>query len=572
LIFNGEIFNYRELRLELQADGVQFSSESDTEVLLQLYQREGRDCVKRLNGQWAFAVWDRCRQELVLSRDRVGIRPLHWCKRGNDFLFASEIKALRCHPDLHLQFCPDTMAETLAFWAPLPGNTPFREVFEVPAGHHLVLGRDRVPRIEAYWDWPFGQSECTADFDIEQKSAELLDLLRDAIRLQWRSDVPVATYLSGGLDSSLVSSLSQDIGGNTLHTFSLRFDDANYDESYYQNVMQKHIVSQHHELSCSYESIGDVWEKVVQQSERTLLRTAPAPLYLLAREVASQGFKVVLTGEGADEVFAGYDIFRETLLRRYAIGHPRGTGHRTALATLYPYLPQLKQQPEAFLQNFFSAKAENLEDPLFPLQTRMQLSDRLTGLLQKDFKEAATGRARQDRLIKQLHPNFTSWPLLDRAQYLEAKVLLPQYILGSQSDRMAMASSIEGRHPFLDHRLIEFASKIPSHWRILGVKEKWLLKKAAAKVLPREIIHRPKQPYRAPDLPSLLCARNHLGENLMDRLTPKSLRDTGVFDERSVDTLLRRLRSGGGVGAVRDQMALAAITSTQILAEYMKKV
>ena len=308
LSFNGEIFNYIELRESLIRHGRSFRTSSDTEVVLQAYEVWGEDCVTRFNGQWSFAIWDGRKDELFLSRDRIGVRPLFYAHADGDFLFASEIKSLLAHPGMSAQIDPRGIDQIFTTWAPTPPTTAFKGVLELPPGCSMRVARGEVS-VWRYWSLEYTP-------DAEGRSAEsyaeqLLDLLMDATRIRLRADVPVGAYLSGGLDSTVIASLVKRLGHERLETFSVAFSDAAFDESGFQAEAVAALGARHHEIRCSDNDIVDVFPDVVWHAERPMLRTAPAPLFLLSRLVRQQGYKVVLTGEGADEMLGGYDIFKE---------------------------------------------------------------------------------------------------------------------------------------------------------------------------------------------------------------------------------------------------------------------
>ena len=405
VIFNGEIFNYRELRQDLEASGGRpFRTKSDTEVILRLYEAYGNAMVSKLNGQWAIALWDRREKHLFLSRDRVGVRPLHYARFGGAFVFGSEIKSLFHHPEAKRELCPQGLSDVLTFWAPLPGETAFCGVKELPPGHSMVVdqqGQELSLTQDWQWLYPDQKSEILGP---EAYADELLARLSDAVKLRLRADVPIGAYVSGGLDSALVTSLAAramvDMGGDPLTTFSLAFKDPAYDESSHQKALARELGTKHHIIHCRYEDIGDNFEDVVWHAERPLLRTAPSPMLLLSRLVREKGFKVVLTGEGADEVFGGYDLFREAAVRRFLARHPGlAAGKTSIIRTLYPYLPELAAQPTALINQFFASGASDLADPFYALRPRMRVTQGLSGLLSEDFRARLPKSKSADRWV-----------------------------------------------------------------------------------------------------------------------------------------------------------------------------
>lgn len=568
LVFNGEIFNYRELRQQLiSEENRPFRTESDTEVLLRLFAAEGPAMVHKLNGQWALAIWDKRKKQLFLSRDRAGVRPLHYARLGKDFVFASEVKAIFAHPAAKRQINFNTLSDILSYWAPLPGETFFADVHELPPGHSLLVDASGQQTLSCYWDWLYPQKK-NQYRHVEDAVEELTAVLTEAVRLRLRADVPVGAYLSGGIDSALITALMAKEKNTDLATFSLTFSDHEFDEAPYQQRIVQAIGTRHHVVRCSYQDIGNHFESAVLHAERPILRTAPAPMLMLSRQVQKSGFKVVLTGEGADEVFAGYDLFRESAIRRFLGRHPRWQPATRLVSKLYPYLPALRSQPESFVREFFTADNFDAKDPLFSHRPRMRLTAPIRSLLSAESQERISS-SKSERVLSCLPPDYRTWHPLDQAQYLEAKILMPGYILSSQGDRASMAHAVEGRFPFLDSKVLAFAARLPPELRLNGLKEKWLLKRVARGLVPTEIIQRPKQPYRSPDVASLRCGRLATGEPLLELLRPERLRATGVFCPQAIARLLRRVQVPEKQSTTRDAMALSFVVSTQILAGQM---
>jgi asparagine synthase (glutamine-hydrolysing) len=560
ITFNGEIFNYLELRDELIKKGHKFATNSDTEVLLHLYQEEGEQCVERLNGQWAFAIWDTERKKLFVSRDRLGVRPLFYTESGNKFLFASEIKALLACPDVECGLDLHALDQIFTFWVTLPQNTAFRNIRQLPPGHSLVVENGRI-RITRYWNLEFAAENDMAEGGEGRSTEELLSLLQDATRLRLRSDVPVGAYLSGGLDSTLIAALTKTLVGDKLRTFSVSFDDAEFDESAYQNEASSFLKTEHSHIRCSYEDIARIFPDVVWHAEQPILRTAPAPLFLLSRLVRDSGFKVVLTGEGADETLGGYDIFKEAKIRRFWARNPESLRRPLLLKRLYPYMEGIQRQPDAYLQKFFHVNPQALASPFFSHLPRWELTSKLKMFLSDQVRSETQPYAALSELEETLPFGFASWNHFNQAEYLETTNLLPGYILSAQGDRMAMAHSVEARHPFLDFRVVEFAAKLPPRLKMKVLDEKHLLKRAGAGLIPQSIQKRPKQPYRAPDGKSFFRSANSC---LDEALADDEIRQAGVFNPRNVAALLAKFKSGRAIGT-KDNMALIGILSTQLL-------
>jgi len=312
VVFNGEIFNYIELRAELVAHGHRFRTESDTEVIVHAYETWKESAFARFNGQFAIALWDAKDQSLVLARDRLGVRPLYLCEHAGRLYFASEVKAIfAADASIPRALDPVGLTETFTFWSVVPPQSVFSGISELEPGHVLTVSRESRT-LRRFWQlrYPAGR---TAGFkgSLEDAAEAVRSALDQAVTLRLlRSDVPVGSYLSGGLDSSLIAALARRVKGDRFSTFSIRFEDAEYDETPWQRMVARRIASDHHEIVVRRADIGATFPAVILHAERPLLRTAPVPLFLLSRLVHETGIKVVLTGEGADEMFAGYDLFR----------------------------------------------------------------------------------------------------------------------------------------------------------------------------------------------------------------------------------------------------------------------
>jgi asparagine synthase (glutamine-hydrolysing) len=569
IVFNGEIFNYVELRAELEAGGHAFRTRSDTEVIVHAYEAWGEDAFARFNGQFAVALWDAARERLVLARDPLGVRPLYTCERDGRLWFASEVKALfagdRAIPR---RLDPAGLAETFTFWTVVPPQSVFEGVRELPPGHVRTIARGRdVER--CFWrpTYPTCPEELFQG-SLHDAVEEVLAALRRAVALRVaRSDVPVGSYLSGGLDSSLVAALGRRVKGDRFRTFSLRFEDAEYDETPYQRAVARRLESDHAELYVRRRDIAEAFPAVVRHAERPILRTAPAPLFLLSRLVREAGVKVVLTGEGADEMFAGYDLFREAKVRRFWGRRPGSTLRPRLLRRLYPYLARSPVSQREMAEEFFGRGRERWREPDFAHDPRWRSTAALQRLFSADVRAAAARHAPVARLLATLPPEHAAWSHLARDQYLEIRTLLSGYLLSSQGDRMLMAHSVEGRFPFLDADVVALAASLPPSYTLRGLDEKHVLKRAADGLLPDEVVRRTKQPYRAPDALSFAGdgAPAWVGELLGDR----AVRDAGVFDPRLVAQLARKCREhrDGGQFSNADNMALVGVLSTQLLHE-----
>jgi asparagine synthase (glutamine-hydrolysing) len=557
IAFNGEIFNYLELRAELAALGYRFRTRSDTEVVVQAYRAWGERAFARMNGQWALALWDSLARRLVLARDPMGICPLHLCEHAGQLYFASEVKAIfAANTAIPRRFDPAGIDQTFTFWTVVPPQSVFRGIEELRPGHVRVYENGAM-REHAFWSPRYGGFAGP----LQEAVVQVKDAVEAATSLRMlRADVPVGSYLSGGLDSSLVAALGRRFAGERFQTFSLRFEDPEYDESVYQRLMAGAIGSEHHEVVVSRESIAEVFPEVIYHAERPILRTAPAPLFLLSKLVRRHGVKVVLTGEGADEMFAGYDLFREGKVRRFWARQPGSARRPRLLERLYPYLARSPVAQQAMARQFFGRNLGAHAAPGFAHDTRWHTTSALKRLLSADMRP---GRDAAGELLAELPAEFARWSPLAQDQYLETRTLLAGYLLSSQGDRMLMAHAVEGRFPFLDREVVALANSLPPSYKLRVLDEKHVLKRAAGGVVPREIIARKKQPYRAPDALCFVSKNEYVDEVLSER----ALREANVFAPQPAMQLLRkcRARPADRQFSNADNMALVGIVSTQLL-------
>ena len=557
IVFNGEIFNHLELRPELEARGHRFTTRSDTEVVLHLYEERGPACLERLNGQFAIAIWDARARTLFLARDRLGVRPLFYAQDGARLVFGSEIKSILADGRIRTELDPLVLDQVFTLWAPLSPRTIFRGIVEVPPGHYL-LARDGDLTVQRYWEIDFPGADGARR--VEDCADELEALLVDAVRIRLRADVPIGAYLSGGLDSSLIASIVRSAGGNGLDTFSIAFDDAAFDESAHQRRMAGFLGTQHQVVHATHADIGRVFPDVIWHTEAPIMRTAPAPMFLLSRLVRDRGYKVVLTGEGADEFLAGYDIFKEAKVRRFWARQPESTLRPRLLRRLYPDIEQLSRS-DSFLTAFFRDGLTQVDAPEYSHAVRWRNNRRTRRFFSEALGREVAAQA-TDGVAAQLPPRFLQWEPLARAQYLEIRIFLSQYLLASQGDRMAMAHSVEGRFPFLDHRVVDFCNRLPSRLKLRGLTEKYLLRKVGERWLPKEIATRPKRPYRAPIHRSFFNASTP--EYVHALLSPEAIARAGFFKPVAVGQLVQKIERGMALGET-DDMALAGILSTQLV-------
>lgn len=562
IVFNGEIFNYIELRKELVSRGHRFRTQSDTEVILHLFEEKRGTLLDVLNGQFAFAIWDRNRKELFLARDRMGIRPLYYARAGTDWVFGSEVKAIFAHPEIYRKIDAVSLDDIFTFWSPLSPRTAFKGISEVPPAHSLTIGAHGA-KLARYWDLP-EETDPQGLHDESYYADALRGLLVDSTRLQLRADVPVGAYLSGGLDSSVIASLVRNFTSNTLRTFSIGFEDPEFDESDKQKIMSDYLGTEHSDFKCGYADIANAFQEVIWHTETPILRTAPVPLYLLSKLVQKNSYKVVLTGEGADEILAGYDLFKEAKIRRFMEALPNSRLRPLLLNKLYPYLRTSPTRSVAYAKAFFGAPIEPFTREFHSHAPRWNMTSMIKTFYSKDLRKkvASSSPAERAERLFQFGARSKKLDPLTWSQEIEIKTLLPGYLLSSQGDRMLMGNSVEGRFPFLDHRVVEFAMRIPPNFRMKGLTEKYILRKSMAGLLPKRITGMTKQPYRAPDAKCFLgIAGSEVAEEMLSR---NCISRKGYFDPIATERLLKKCKENPAIG-FKDNMAFIGILSTQIL-------
>ncbi len=489
LVYNGEIYNYLELRAELEALGHSFSTHSDTEVLLHAWLQWGPAGLPRLNGGFSFALYDREQDELILARDRYGKRPLFYARHGQGLLFASEMKAFLAFPGFVFTHDPQQLSSIVAVWTPLPAQTGFSGIHNLPMGQWLRVRSGRVDAL-TYETLDFQGSTAVAS---EGEALELIrQRLRQSVDLRLRSDVEVGVYLSGGIDSAIVALLAKERSTHPLSTFSVEFADRQYDESSQQREMAALLGSRHHPLTITHRDIVDNFPAAAWHGEIPAFRSAFVPMYLLSAKTRAAGIKVVLSGEGADEAFLGYDLFKETLLRQdwQALGEEQ---RRTRLARLYPHLEHYGPQDTAALVGLYQQFAEEQMPGLFSHELRFQ-NGRFSARLLKDKSNPFQAIS---ALVAET-PGYSAMTAVHKAQWLEFRTLLSGYLLSTQGERMSLAHGVENRCPFLDPAVVELAASINLRFDD-GFDEKRLLRQAFRDQLPASIVNKRKFPYRAPD-------------------------------------------------------------------------
>lgn len=569
IIFNGEIYNYIELKAELEKKGVKFQTTCDTEVLLKSYELYGTECFEKFNGQFVVLIWNKKKKELIIARDRFGVRPLYILEHKNQLYFASEMKAFDQILNYQREFDHKRLYEHCLLWNTIGDHTVYKDIKSLPGGSYAFYRNGRNVKEERYYD--IGRTPGPKFSSYTEAEETFKNLMDDAVKLRLRSDVPVGAYLSGGIDSSVILNLINNHSTNKFKTFSITFQDKEYDESAYQQEMVKHINTEHYSVNITYEKIDRAFPDAVYHFERPVFRTAPVPLYLLSEIVRANGIKVVLTGEGADEILWGYDSYKELKLLEFWSKYPDSKIRPQLIKKLYPHLSHYNDDSQyGMMRMFYEDFLKEYNNELASLNIRIHNNK----ILQNYFDKNWVVEFDKSNLIKELRTwlpdNYDSFNLLQKNQYLEMRTLLSGYLLSSQGDRMSMAHSVEGRYPFLDHRVVDMLFTMNDEYKLKGFNQKYILKKSYKNQIPASILNRPKQPYMAPDLRSFI-RNGKPTDNTSFFLSEDLVKDYQIFNPKWVQRFLNKFANGipDSIG-YRDNMIITFILSTQI-ANYWSK-
>lgn len=537
IVFNGEIYNHSALRGRLISRGHRYRTQSDTETIVHLYEEYGKECVQHLRGMFAFAIWDAKQQSLFIARDRLGIKPLYYRLTPRNFLFGSEIKVLLTYPGVRPEFNRGALSEFLAFGYLSGEETFYRGVRKLMPGHMLEIDERGDLHIEQYWDVPQAFEDESHD---ERYYVEAYrDLLEGAVDSHLMSDVPLGVFLSGGLDSSAVAALMTKIRREPIETFSVGYSEPTYSELPYARTVAQHLNSVHHEVLVSRDDFWGALPKLIWHEDEPIVWPSSVSLFFVAR-LARERVKVVLTGEGSDETLAGYSRYAFTLKnmafdRVYRGLVPRGIRRhlRDSISTSSWINASVRRK---LSHTFFGLDGESWAsfylDNFFSAFNQKDQSDLLTD----DFQaEVVAGSAYRNVLG---YWEKSEGDVLQRLLYTDIKTYLVELLM--KQDNMSMAASVESRVPFLDHVLVEWATRVPASIQIRGTAGKRILKKAMEDLLPRSIIYRQKLGFPTPWSGWLVGAQLDIIEQVL--LEPRSM-NRGFFKRASIEKLFREHRA-----------------------------
>ena len=522
VVQNGEIYNYRELRAELERAGHRFATHSDTEVLVHLYEEHGLDFADRLRGMFAVAVWDTERRRVVVARDRVGIKPLYWRHAGGQVSFASELKALREQPGFSRELDPDALEAYLALnWVPAP-LTIYREARKLPPGHLLVVDEGAEPRVQRYARPAPVPREALRRESFEELAEELRGRLRDSVRAHLVADVPVGVLLSGGVDSSAIAALAADQVSGPLQTFSIGFEEAGFNELDRARLTAKRYATDHHELVVRPDAV-DLLPRVVAAYDEPFADSSSLPTYLV-NELASRHVKVALAGEGGDELFGGYNTYTAD----------RIAGRLGPVAARLRPLIDLLPSSSGAARLDDKAKRFAAAGALPPLERHCGWTEVLAPEVRRELLDGRGGSLDPIDLYRARFAETAGAELLTRLQDVDLGINLADDQL-VKTDRASMAHSLEARVPFLDPVVSELALSTPAVHKVRGLQKKRLLRAAVAPVIPAEILTAPKQGF---SIPAAAWLRNELSGMARELLSPARLRAQGWFQPEPVARLL----------------------------------
>jgi asparagine synthase (glutamine-hydrolysing) len=534
VVFNGEIYNFPELQARLKAKGHVFKTNSDTEVIAHLYEELGEKCVDELRGMFGFAVWDSRKRRLFIARDRLGIKPLYYTEHNGALIFGSEIKTILRHPGVPRVMNASAMRNYLALkYVPAP-QTMFEGIVALPPGHAMIVD-ERGIRTWQYWDFSFAQANDTRSYKSEREyTEELSRLLREVIKMHLISDVPFGAFLSGGVDSSTIVALMSEVLNEPVKTFSVGFagkGEAQYSELPFARMVAERYKTDHHEVLITPTDLEQLTEKVVWHIDQPIADQATLANYMVAKLAATK-VKMVLTGEGGDELFAGYARYSGE--RFSAMFHTLPGPVRAAALGAMKRIPGMRRGKLAL---FAMSEPDAVRRMVnwFPLFNRAQLDALITDQLER----SANGYTPDAAFAEQLARTDAKHPL-NRMLYVDTKLWLPDDLL-ARGDKTAMAVSLEGRVPLLDHKLVEFAASLPIDMKIRGMTRKYLLRKVAEPLLPDVILNRPKQGF---PVPIALWFRNENKAFVHDLLAPDTIKRRGILEPAAVAQLLSEHDSG----------------------------
>ncbi len=565
IIVNGEFYGFEQIQQELERSGHCLRTRSDSEIALHLYEDVGLQCVHRLRGEFAMALWDERNRTMVAVRDRFGIKPLFYAWHDGALYLASEVKALFA-AGVPARWDTDAVSHSIEYGGSQT-STLYDGVRQVPPGHYLIA-TDRHTQLYRYWDFDYRTAADSRPRPADEYVAEFRHALEEAVRLRLRADVPVGCYLSGGLDSCAVIGLAARHHPEPIRAFTLTFDRPDYDEEREAREMATRVGAEFHPIPIGQDDLADHLADAVHQAEAFCLNAHGVAKYLLSRAVRDAGYKVVITGEGSDEILGGYAHFRRDMLMYNREGQDAAT-----LAAMLQQLEALNPVSRGLLLPHGASKPlDHVKRRLGFVPSWMETfsarAAKMDDLFATDFVQRSGSRESYGALLNELdvRGQLGGRDPVHQSLYLWSKTLLPSYILTTLGDRMEMAHSVEGRVPFLDHHVVEVVRSQPVHQKINGMTEKYVLREAVRDVVTDTIYRRQKHPFLSP--PATLNPNGKLNAMVQDTLRGTTLASLPFFDQTKVVDLLDRLDTMDEGSQVANDQILMILVSACVLQEH----
>ena len=563
VVANGEFYDFERIRCELEKQGHVFRTRSDSEIALHLFEEQGARSVHALRGEFAFAIWDERDQVLFAARDRFGIKPLYYTVHDGNFYLASEVKAF-VDLGVPLAWDRDTLYD-IHFVTHAPDRSLFKGIYQVPPGSYLLTDGEQI-RIVQYWDWDYPRADdIPAGSDPREHVERFAHEFEQAVRLRLRADVPVACYLSGGIDSCSVIGVASKLSPKPLRAYTLSFDHADYDEGAIAEAQAKLSGAEFRRIDIRSEHTADHFSDALYHAERPFANAHVVAKYLLSRAVRDDGIKVVMTGEGSDEILAGYPHFRRDAVL-YGKNLDAETRHQ-----LLSQLAQANRVSSGLLMPDPGAKIESVRRAMgfvpSQLETWSQIGGGLLAVTSDDFRCSYADRDTYRLLMNSMdvERQLAGRDVVNQSLYVWSKTMLPNYILSNLGDRMEMAHSVEGRLPFLDHHVVEAVAKMPVSMKINGMTEKWVLREAARPVITDTVYKRQKHPFMSP--PSTVQQDGKLYTMMQDTLRSSLLDGPGIYDRAKVVRMLDAIPGMDGAARNRIDSVLMWMGSICLLHE-----
>ena len=563
-VVNGELYDYKRIRAELQADGAVFRTESDSEILLHLWEKYGAECVHHMRGEFSFVLWDARQEVLFVGRDRFGIKPLYFAQHNENWFFGSEVKALKA---LGVPVSFEATTTMLAFTYGLcDSRTLFTGIEQLPPGHTLLLSKGHFS-LKKYWDFNYPLRGQTSKMDFQEAVSTLRSHLLESVELRLGADVPVSVYLSGGIDSSVLAGMAKQVSSYAPKCYTVSFQDANFDELSFAKETADQFQLPLHVLSVSDNDLADHFSEAIYRAESLIENPAPIAKFLLSREVHKNGDRVVLTGEGSDEIFGGYAHFRQDMFL-----HNREGQDPAELKNFQELLTKANSRFTGGLLGDFVASGQKDFDTLLgftPMiyKTVSSSSDRVMVL----FDDLSLVAKKKDLLAKlflssfEINGQLAGRDPLNISMYLWSKSFLINRLLRAYGDGMEMSHSVEGRVPFLDHKLVEFVKTLPTHFKSRGLTDKYILREAAKPFISESIYRRQKHPFSAPVMP--MGSKSRLNQFMRDTLTSDVMKRMGIFSKKACDGIAAHLGNSASPSEPNIEMFALRMASMAVIQE-----